>query len=101
MGKVKKEKVTMDIPAVRAIANYAHWIPALNGFRQQFFTENYPDWEWNDFVPKLIKKGILVYQSEDPSNIKLSQGLSISRNVKAIEFLPTATGIKIKIINRS
>ena len=65
------------------------------GLQKEFFAENYPGWEWNDFVPRLLKKKILVYQSEDPSFIKLRQGLYISGEIEFVEFAPGKNGIEV------
>lgn len=92
---MKRSKVKLDVEALREITNFAHWIPITQGLQKEFFAENYPGWEWNDFVPRLLKKKILVYQSEDPSFIKLRQGLYISGEIEFVEFAPGKNGIEV------
>jgi hypothetical protein len=94
---MKRSQVTMDISLLRDVCGYAHWIPILNGLHLEFFEEKFPGWEWNDFVPKLLKKKILVVGNPDGAHIKLSQGLFISPYIASIDFVPDKSGAKIVV----
>jgi len=94
---MKRSQVTMDISLLRDVCRYAHWIPILNGLHLEFFSENFPGWKWNDFVPKLLKKKILVIGNPDGAHIKLSQGLFISPSIESIDFIPDKSGSKIVV----
>ena len=94
---MKRSQVNMDISLLRDVCGYAHWIPILNGLHLQFFSENFPGWKWNDFVPKLLKKKILVIGNPDGAHIKLSQGLFISPDITSIDFIPEKSGSKIVV----
>ena len=94
---MKRSQVTMDISLLRDVCGYAHWIPILNGLHLEFFEEKFPGWEWNDFVPKLLKKKILVVGNPDGAHIKLSQGLFISPDIASVDFIPTEKGSKIVV----
>ena len=93
---MKRSPVNMDISLLRDVCGYAHWIPILNGLHLEFFEEKFPGWEWNDFVPKLLKK-ILVIGNPDGAHIKLSQGLFISPDITSIDFIPTEKSSKIVV----
>jgi hypothetical protein len=94
-----KSKVVMDIDTLRTITGYAHWIPITQGLHEDYFSENFPGWEWNDFVPRLIDKKILRFnEAENPEFMMLSQGLFISADVQAIEFIPQKNGIRVKVL---
>lgn len=54
---MKRAPVVMDIEALRAVGRYCHWIPVTKGLYKDFFARNYPGWDWNDFIPQLIKRG--------------------------------------------
>ena len=95
---MKKSKVIMDLEALESITNYCHYIPITRGLHLEFFAENYPGWDWNDFVPVLLKKGILVRDSQDPKFIKLRQGFYIAKDVAFIEFTPDRNGVSIRVI---
>ena len=83
---------------LKSITNYCHFIPQLNGQARTFITEHFPGWDWNDFVPRLIDKGILKFNELDnPEFTKLSQGLFISSDVQAIEFIPQKNGVRVKV----
>lgn len=95
---MSKSQVTIDIETLKNITNYANWIPITQGLHEEFFTEHFPGWDWNDFVPRLIDKGILKFNELDnPEFTKLSQGLFISSDVQAIEFIPQKNGIRVKV----
>ena len=97
-----KTKIVMDIEMLRRVTNYAHWIPGLRGLYREFFAEHFPGWDWNDFVPRLINKKILKFNELDnPEFTMLAQGLFISANVQAIEFIPQKNGVRVKVITKS
>lgn len=97
---MKKSKVVMDIAALESITHYCHYIPITRGLHLEFFAENYPGWDWNDFVPKLIERGILVRDSKESNSRKLLQGLYISRDVELIEFTPGKNEVAIRVIQK-
>ena len=93
-----KSQITFDIDMLKSITNYCHFIPQLNGQARTFITEHFPGWDWNDFVPRLIDKGILKFNELDnPDFTKLSQGLFIASDVQAIEFIPQKNGVRVKV----
>jgi hypothetical protein len=97
-----KAKVVLDIKMLRRLSNYCHFIPQLNGQAREFIERNFPGWDWNDFVPRLIDKKILKFQELDnPEFTMLSQGLFVSADVRAIEFMPQKNGVRVKVIRQS
>jgi hypothetical protein len=97
-SKVQRSLVTMNVEELRAVCAYAHWIPILNGLHEEFFAQNYPGWEWNDFVPRLLRKGTLRVGAEELGYTKLKLGLYVVPDVAEIEFIPGKRGVKI-IVN--
>ena len=98
-GAVVRSKIIMDIEMLRGVTNYAHWIPGIRGLYREFFAEHFPGWDWNDFVPRLIDKGILKFnEADNPEFTKLLQGLFISADVQSIEFIPQKNGVRVKVI---
>jgi hypothetical protein len=96
---MKRSKVTMDIETLRSITSYCHWIPITQGLHKEFFVENFPGWQWNDFVPRLLKKKILEFNGEGNDYlVKLWQGLYISSDIQFIEFIPDKSGAKINVL---
>ena len=96
---MKKSKVVMDIETLKTIAGYCHWIPITQGLHEEYFSDNFPGWSWNHFVPKLLDLKILRFRGEgDEKLTMLSQGLFISSDVHAIEFTPERNGVNIKIV---
>jgi hypothetical protein len=92
----------MDIEMLRSVTNYAHWIPGLRGLYREFFAEHFPGWDWNDFVPRLIDRKILRFnEADNPEFTMLLQGLFISADVQAIEFIPQKNGVRVKVITKS
>jgi hypothetical protein len=97
-----KSKVVMEVEVLREVTGYAHWIPITQGLHEEYFAENFPGWEWNDFVPRLLDKKILKFNEQDnPDFIMLSQGLFISSDVQAIEFIPQKNGVRVKVLKES
>ena len=97
---MKRSKVTMDIETLRSVTSYCHWIPITQGLHKEYFAKNFPGWQWNDFVPRLLKKKILEFDGEGKDSlIKLWQGLYISANIKAIEFIPGKSGVEINVLS--
>ncbi len=94
---MERSAVTISVNQLRDICAYAHWIPILNGLQLKFFEENYPGWEWNDFVPKLLRKGILRVGAEDLGYTKLKLGLFVAPEVSEIEFIPGHRSVKIAV----
>lgn len=98
-GATARSKIIMDIELLTRVTGYAHWIPGLRGLYREFFAEHFPGWDWNDFVPRLIDKGILKFNELDnPEFTKLSQGLFISTDVQTIEFIPQKNGVRVKVL---
>ena len=83
---------------LRALTGYAHWIPITKGLHEEFFAENFPGWDWNDLVPRLLDKKILKFNERDnPDFIMLSQGLFIASDIQSIEFIPQKNGVRVKV----
>jgi hypothetical protein len=100
-GAAVRSKIIMDIEMLRSVTNYAHWIPGLRGLYREFFAEQFPGWDWNDFVPRLIDKKILKFNEVgNPEFTMLSQGLFISSDVQSIEFIPQKKGVRVKAIKK-
>ena len=98
-GATARSKIIMDIELLTRVTSYAHWIPGIRGLYREFFAEHLPGWDWNDFVPRLIDKEILKFNELDnPEFTKLSQGLFISADVQAIEFIPQKNGVGVKVL---
>ena len=96
-GAAMRSKIIMDIAMLRRVTNYAHWIPGIRGLYREFFAEHFPGWDWNDFVPRLIDKKILRFnEADNPEFTMLSQGLFISADVQAIEFIPQKNGVRVR-----
>ena len=71
-----KDVLTLDIKGLSMIAGYAHWIPGTRGLYKDYFARNLPGWQWNQIIPFLIKKKIVVY-GEILGYRHLSHGLYI------------------------
>ena len=97
MVQVERSPVSMNVDQLRDVCAYAHWIPILNGLHLKFFEQNYPGWEWNDFVPRLLRKGILRVGGEELGYTKLKLGLYLAPNVIAIDFIPGKRGVTINV----
>jgi hypothetical protein len=76
--------ITLDIAALKEIAHYAHWIPANRGLTDKWMGEHYPDWHWNEFIPKMKMAGILVSHTDDPECVLLAQQIYIKKDVVAV-----------------
>ena len=101
-GAAVRSKIIMDIEMLRSVTNYAHWIPGLRGLYREFFAEHFPGWDCNDFVPRLIDKKILRFnEADNPEFTMLHQGLFISADVQAIEFIPQKNGVRVKVLKEA
>ena len=95
---MKRSKITMDIETLRSVTSYCHWIPITQGLHKEYFAENFPGWQWNDFVPLLLKNKILEFNGDGNDSLtKLWQGLYISSDIQSIEFTPFKGGVKTAI----
>lgn len=95
---MSRSKVIMNIQMLKTVTGYAHWIPITQGLHEEYFEENFPGWEWNDFVPRLLNRKILQFKGEtNPALTQLSQGLYISSEIQTIEFIPQKNGVRVKI----
>ena len=90
-------ELRLDVEALKMIAGYAHWIPITQGLHLDFFQENYPGWEWNDIIPVLIKKGVVMMNSKEPNQRQLSQGLSIAHDVESLLIKRSKHGNRVTI----
>jgi hypothetical protein len=68
------------------LASYAHWIPMTRGLYKPYLERNFPGWEWNQIIPLLIKKKILVIYSKDPRDRALCHGLYIARKITGVRI---------------
>jgi hypothetical protein len=98
---VKKSRVFMDMETLSIVTGYCHWIPITQGLHKEFFSENFPGWSWNHFVPKLLDLKILQFKGEGNEKLTmLRQGLFISSDIQAIEFSPEKSGVKVRVISK-
>jgi hypothetical protein len=94
--------LTLTVDELRELSNFSHWIPITRGFHHKYMAEKYPGWEWNQLIPRLIKGGYISKSDNQPGRVKLMQGLSISEDVKAIEFKAQSDGsVVVKVIRGS
>ena len=89
--------LNLNVNALQKLAGYAHWIPMLRGYHEEFLSKNYPGWEWNDIIPQLIKEDIVKIKSGDVEQRTLAQGLSISNEIESVTISRTAVGQKVVI----
>jgi hypothetical protein len=89
--------VDLDVEAIRVITRYAHWIPILSGRYKQFLSKNYPGWEWNQLIPLLVKKQVLVKSFNELGTTPLAHGLSISNEIESVRITRTSKGSKVTI----
>ena len=94
---MERTPVSMTVDQLRDVSAYAHWMPILNGLHLEFFQHSFPGWEWNDFVPKLLRKGILRVGAEDLGYTKLKMGLFVAPDICDIHFIPGHHGVKIVV----
>ena len=83
---MKGKSLELSVDDLLRLASYAHWIPMIRGLYKQYLERNFPGWEWNQIIPVLMKKKILVIDSKDPRHRALSQGLFIDREITRISI---------------
>jgi hypothetical protein len=94
---INRKTLTLDIEELRDICNYAHWIPMIRGLHREFFETKYPGWDWNDVIPVLFNRRIVVHNSENPNLMKLSQGLSISHEITSVTLIKGGGRVKVSV----
>jgi hypothetical protein len=87
----------LDIPTLRTLTGYAHWIPGIRGLYKDFFAKNFPGWEWNQIIPVLVQRKVLVMNPADPGYRQLSHGLYISSQIQGISIAIKDGKTKIRI----
>jgi hypothetical protein len=80
-----RKTLILDIEALSMIAGYAHWIPVTRGLYKDYFARNLPGWQWNQIIPFLIKKKIVVY-GEILGYRHLSHGLYIANDSESVSL---------------
>jgi len=65
------------------LVHFANVIPIAEGLSQKFVAENYPGWEWNDIVPVLVEKSILI-KEENSGYIKIGNGLFMDAKINGL-----------------
>ena len=76
----------LDIPTLQTLTGYAHWIPGIRGLYKDYFAKNFPGWEWNQVIPVLVQRKVLVMNPADPGYRQLSHGLYISSQIQGISI---------------
>lgn len=94
---MSEKTLELNIDDLQEIAGYAHWIPVLRGFHEEFLQKNHPGWEWNQIVPELIHQGFISVNSKAVDQRYLAQGLSISSGVESVVIKVSERKIKITI----
>ena len=89
----------LEVEAIRELANYAHWIPMVHGYTRDFMDSRYPGWEWNDLIPKMLKRGIISTEQSD-GDIKLWQGLWLKAGVSAVVVTKTGDRMSFRCEQR-
>jgi len=83
---MKDNSLVLSVEELLSLASYAHWIPMTRGLYKPYLERNFPGWEWNQIIPVLIKKKILVINSKDPSHRALSHGLHIAQEITGVRI---------------
>ena len=83
-----KYVLRLEVEAIKELSNYAHWIPMVRGYTRDYMDSHYPDWEWNDLIPKMLSRGIISTEHSD-GDTKLWQGLSLKAGVGAVVVTKT------------
>ena len=78
-----KEILTLDVEAIRELANYAHWIPMVHGYTRDFMERKYPGWGWNELIPKMLSNGLLTTSPQE-NDVKLWQGLWLKSGITKV-----------------
>ena len=79
--------IVLDLKKLSELSSYAHWIPIIRGLHKPYFERNFPEWEWNQIIPVLVKAKILVTYSIDPAHRVLNQSLYIAREIKSVKII--------------
>jgi hypothetical protein len=87
----------LDIQTLETLTGYAHWIPVTRGLYEEYFHRNFPGWQWNQIVPVLIQRKVLIVNSGARSYRALSQGLYISTEIQGISISIEDGRTKIQI----
>jgi hypothetical protein len=83
-GEYVPHPLFLDIPTLRTLTGYAHWIPGIRGLYKNYFAKNFPGWAWNQIIPVLIQRKVLVVHPTDQGYRQLSHGLYISSQIQGI-----------------
>jgi hypothetical protein len=83
-GEYVPHPLFLDIPTLRTLTGYAHWIPGIRGLYKNYFAKNFPGWAWNQIIPVLIQRKVLVMHPTDQGYRQLSHGLYISSQIQGI-----------------
>ena len=94
---MKGKSLELSVDDLLRIASYAHWIPMTRGLYKPYLERNFPGWEWNQIIPLLIKKKILVINSKDPRHRALSHGLYIACEITSLRICTKGGNIKIEV----
>ena len=89
---MSKYVLRLEVEAIKELSNYAHWIPMVRGYTRDYMDSHYPDWEWNDLIPKMLNRGIISTAQSD-RDTKLWQGLWLKVGVSAV--VVTKTGDRV------
>jgi hypothetical protein len=85
---MSKYVLRLEVEAIKELSNYAHWIPMVRGYTRDYMDSHYPDWEWNDLIPKMLSRGIISTEQSD-GDTKLWQGLWLKAGVSAVVVTKT------------
>ena len=75
----------LELEVLQLVAGYAHWIPIIRGLYKDYFAKNFPGWEWNQIIPVLIEKKIVV-RTKVMGYRHLSQGLYIANDIHCVRL---------------
>jgi hypothetical protein len=97
----KGKSLELSVEDLLSLASYAHWIPMTRGLYKPYLEKNFPEWEWNQIIPNLIKAKILVINSRDPRDRALCHSLYIAREITGVRICiqDEKTEIKVRLIS--
>jgi len=98
---MKGKSLELSVEELRRLTSYAHWIPMTRGLYKPYLEKNFPEWEWNQIIPNLIKAKILVINSRDPRDRALCHSLYIAREITGVRICiqDEKTEIKVRLIS--
>jgi hypothetical protein len=90
----------LSVEDIRDITRYNHYIPFVRGFHQEFISQRFPGWSWNQLLPRLVGSKIVRTHNDCSDCTRLAMGLCMDSDIEGVWMKSNPSGVRVKAVRK-